>query len=70
MAAYPEFAGRIRFDEATKKGSVLDVIHVMTGQARKHCNRVLTNLQQNHPEVVPGFEKIKIDNQVISKILT
>lgn len=60
---FPEFHGRVRFDRETKKGSVLDVIHVMTGQARHHCSRTLNNVRESHPELTQRFELIRINGR-------
>lgn len=61
---FPEFHGRVRFDRETKKGSVLDVIRVMTGQESRHCNMILSRLNENHPELCGRFEKIRVNNSV------
>lgn len=61
---FPEFHNRVRFDADTRKGSVLDVIQVMTGQERKNLNRVLTSIGETHPELVQRFEKIRIGGMV------
>lgn len=65
---FPEFHGRVRFDQDTRKGSVLDVIHVMTGQLRRHCCRTLSDLEQNHPELCARFEKLRINGSVSPRI--
>jgi hypothetical protein len=65
---FPEFHNRVRFDAATRKGSVLDVIHVMTGQAKRHCCTLLNSLSKAHPELTSRFQKIKIENKVKHKI--
>lgn len=66
---FPEFHNRVRFDCETKKGSVIDVIHVMTGQARNCCNVILLRLNDTHPELVQRFEKIRIEKKVCVSLI-
>jgi hypothetical protein len=61
---FPEFHNRVRFDQQTKKASVLDVITVMTGQKSKHCSMVLARLSNTYPELYESFETIRIDGKV------
>lgn len=65
---FPEFHGRVRFDQETRKGSVIDVIHVMTGQRRNHCCRTLNDLKDSHPELCSRFEHIRINGAVSYQI--
>jgi hypothetical protein len=65
---FPEFHGRVRFDSETRKGSVLDVIHVMTGQERKNCSVILQRLSESHPELIHRFENIQINSKVRQRI--
>lgn len=42
---------RIRYDPLTKKGSVLDVIQLITGSSQKYASLSLQRLQEQFPEV-------------------
>lgn len=61
---FPEFHNRVRFDTETKKGSVLDVIRVMTGQLSNNCCRTLTALESSYPEISEKIERARINNKV------
>ncbi len=61
---FPEFHNRVRFDADTKKGSVLDVIHVMTGSKSGHASQALARLEETHPELCQRFEKTRLNGKV------
>lgn len=68
--AFPEFHGKIRFDAETKKGSVIDVIHLVTGSARHNCCRTLKTLKEIYPEINEGIAQAQINQKVISVIFS
>ena len=61
---FPEFHNRIRFDTDTRKGSVLDVIHVMTGMKSNDCAKTVKRLGETYPELVERFQKTRINGKV------
>lgn len=46
-----EILQRIRYDPLTKKGSVIDVVQLVTGHDAKHASNALANILQSYPEV-------------------
>ena len=61
---FPEFHGRVRFDEATKKGSVLDVVQVITGLTSGNSSVVFSRLHETYPELCRKFQKTRINGKV------
>jgi hypothetical protein len=61
---FPEFHNRVRFDADTKRGSVLDVIQLMTEQLPSNCSRTLRTLEASNPELTNRFQKTRINNRV------
>ena len=53
----------IRVDQATQKGSVYDVINVVTGGKAAYSARVLARLQDNHPELHPFWMQLRINGK-------
>lgn len=45
------FRAAIRYDPLTKKGSVLDVVQLVTGTTAKHAHASWVAISQNFPEV-------------------
>lgn len=55
------FENTVRFDKESKKGSVLDVIKVMTQMKGGNLNRKLNEIYQKHPEFKTFFTKMRIN---------
>ena len=55
------FENAVRFDKESKRGSVLDVIKVMTKIKGGNLNRKLNEIYEKHPEFKTFFTKMKIN---------
>ena len=53
----------IRVDQATQKGSVYDVICMVAKTTRSYAVRVLSRLQESHPENMTKCHTLKIDGK-------
>ncbi|CAK8996123.1 EsV-1-210/211 paralog [Durusdinium trenchii] len=60
---FPEFHGKVRFDAATKRGSVLDVIGVVTGYNSSSSSTALRRLSENFGELTERFQSIRINGK-------
>ena len=50
-----EILQKIRYDPSTKKGSVYDVIRLVTGCETKHAGQTLSSITDKFPEVTKNF---------------
>lgn len=53
----------IRVDQATKQGSVYDVIQLVTQGDPRYSARVLARLNEHHPDLHPKWMKLKINGK-------
>jgi len=53
----------IRVDQATQKGSVYDVVSVVTHKDNTHVTQTFSRITNNHPELNPKCVKLKINNK-------
>ena len=53
----------IRVDQATQKGSVYDVIQLVTKATPSYAVRILSRTQRDHPEFMTKCHKLKINNK-------
>ncbi len=53
----------IRVDQATQKGSVYDVIHVVSGRPANYASQAFSRLEKAHPELTPKWCRLKIDGK-------
>ena len=53
----------IMVDQATQKGSVYDVIHVVTDGNPAYSARVLSRIQTQNPELHPKWVKLRINGK-------
>ena len=61
---FPEFHNKVRFDAETKRGSVLDVIKLMTGMTSNNIDRVFKSMTEKHPELFNQFSRCRINGKV------
>ncbi len=53
----------IRVDQATQKGSVYDVVSVVTHKDNTHVTQTFSCITNNHPELNTKWVKLKINNK-------
>lgn len=56
-----QILGKIRYDPLSKKGSVLDVIQLVTGCGQKHTSRELARILDMYPDVRPKLMDMKFE---------
>lgn len=56
-----EILKRIRYDPLAKKGSVLDVIQLVTGCDSRHASRTLQRILDSHPDIHPNWMFIRFE---------
>ncbi|KAL3158971.1 hypothetical protein ABBQ32_011369 [Trebouxia sp. C0010 RCD-2024] len=53
----------IRVDQATQKGSVNDVIALVTGKKGSYATQVLSRIKERNSELIPKCDRLKINNK-------
>ena len=53
----------IRVDQATQKGSVYDVIHLVCNKPSNYASQVLARVEKTHPELTTEWCKLRINGK-------
>ncbi len=53
----------IRVDKATQKGSVYDVIHIVSGKQENYASQAFARIKKTNPEITPKCCRLKIDGK-------
>jgi len=53
----------IRVDRATQKGSVYDVIHIVSGKQENYASQAFARIKKTNPEITPKCCRLKIDGK-------
>ena len=56
-----QILGKIRYDTLTKKGSVLDVVQLVTGCTQKHASRELASVLDSFPDIRQKMADMKFE---------
>jgi len=52
---------KIRYDPGTKKGSVLDVVHIVTNREKKHASTTLKSILDKYPDISENITYFKFE---------
>jgi hypothetical protein len=53
----------IRVDKATQKGSVYDVIHIVSGKQENYASQAFARIKKTNPEITPKCVRLKINGK-------
>ncbi len=53
----------IRVDQATQKGSVYDVIHLVCNKPSNYASQILARVEKTHPEFTPKCPPLRINGK-------
>ena len=63
MSVAADLTKGIRVDQATQKGSVYDVVHIICNRPGNYASQTFSRLERAHPELTPKWCKLKIDGK-------